>query len=222
MKTVSTPIIWLGLVATVGLFVVYPVWSNQVPTPPLFQNVTVQVFTGLMGWLFAVALLVERAVEVVVMVFRDQQADLLDYAEDQATKAVADATQKANGLAGDNPGKEAAANAVIEAGKNLASIQYNKVIYRAETKEVALLTGFAFGIFVSLAGVRALHGLVAENAPVGTLFNVADIVVTGAMLAGGSEGIHRMANAFTSFMDALSARGDQAQRNAQPDTKPKP
>jgi hypothetical protein len=34
------------------------------------------------------------------------------------------------------------------------------------------------------------------------------------MLAGGSEGIHRMANAFTSFMDSLSAQADASQKRA--------
>ena len=58
-----------------------------------------------------------------------------------------------------------------------------------------------------------------DNAPVGGLFTMADIVVTGATLAGGSEGIHRIANAFTGFMDGLSSRADQVQRQAKADTK---
>lgn len=47
-----------------------------------------------------------------------------------------------------------------------------------------------------------------NSAPSG-LFRAVDVLVTGAMLAGGSEGIHRMANGFISFMDNLSTRADQ-------------
>ncbi len=219
---ISTTIAWVTLLAILGLFVVYPVLSNQVPDPAVFKPMTAQVFIGLIGWLFAVALFVERAVEVVVMVFRDQQADLLDEAEELAARASASAIQKAAVLAGDNPGKPAATDTAEAAAKTYADARHNKVVFRAETKEFALLVGLVFGIFVSLAGVRALRGLLVDNGCYVPLFTVADIVITGAMLAGGSEGIHRMANAFTSFMDGISARADQVQRNADKDKKTTP
>lgn len=198
-----TLIVWVTILATFCVFIVYPICANKVPDPMDFKPLTPQVFAGLIGWLFAISLFVERAVEVVVLVFRDSQADLLDEAAARATKAVAL-------LAGAAASKEAMDAAVKDA--NTAHDQ--KIIYRAETKEIALLVGFVFGIFVSLAGVRALHGLLSDSTQTGTLFTVADIVVTGAMLAGGSEGIHRMANAFTSFMDSLSAQADASQKRA--------
>jgi len=203
----TTSIVTTGLLVAVGAFVVYPVWSNQAPLPVDFKPLTPQAFAGLIGWLFVVALFVERTVEVVVMIFRDQQADQLDEAEENAARDFTNATKKG------------AADAVEAARQALATARQNKLVYRAETKEIALLIGFVFGVFVSLAGVRALHGLLLDATPTGNLFTAADIVVTGAMLAGGSEGIHRMANAFTSFMDGVSARGDQAQRKANEDKK---
>jgi hypothetical protein len=198
-----TLIVWVTILATLCVFIVYPICANKVPAPLDFKPLTPEVFAGLIGWLFAISLFVERAVEVVVLVFRDSQADLLDEAAARATKAVAL-------LAGAAASKEAVDAAVKDA--NTAHDQ--KIIYRAETKEIALLVGFVFGIFVSLAGVRALHGLLSDSTPTGTLFTVADIVVTGAMLAGGSEGIHRMVNAFTSFMDSLSTQADASQKRA--------
>jgi hypothetical protein len=203
----TTSIVTTILLAVVGAFVVYPVWSNQVPPPVGFKPLTPQAFAGLIGWLFAVALFVERAVEVVVMVFRDQQADLLDEAEECAAREFTSATKKA------------AADAIEAARQALVAARQARLVYRAETKEIALVMSFTFSVFVSLAGVRALHGLLLDTTPTGNLFTAADIVVTGAMLAGGSEGIHRMANAFTSFMDGVSARGDQAQRKANEDKK---
>jgi hypothetical protein len=211
----TTSIVTAVLLAVVGALVVYPVWSNQAPPPVGFKPLTPQAFAGLIGWLFVVALFVERAVEVVVMIFRDQQSDQLDEAEEHAVRVVKTAIKKAAALAGDNT----AALAVEAVRQALFTARQNKLVYRAETKEIALLISFVFSVFVSLAGVRALHGLLLDATPTGNLFTVADIVVTGAMLAGGTEGIHRMANAFTSFMDGVSARGDQAQRKANEDTK---
>ena len=222
----TTFIVTAVLLAVVGALVVYPVWANQAPPPVGFKPLTPQAFAGLIGWLFVVALFIERAVEVVVMVFRDQQADQLDEAEEHAVRVVKTAIKKAAALVGDNavapPDKKAAADAVEALRPALVAARENKLVYRAQTKEFALLVSFVFSVFVSLAGVRALHGLLLDATPTGNLFTVADIVVTGAMLAGGSEGVHRMANAFTSFMDGVSARGDQAQRKANEDTKVNP
>jgi len=210
-------IIRVFLLAIGCAFVGYPFWSNQVPVPLPFKALTPQAFVGLIAWLFAVTVFVERAVEVVVMVFRDQKADLLDEAESRATDASDNAT-KAAALANTNAvgqaDKDKAATVAEGARMALAAAHKEKVIYRAETKEIALLVGFMFGTLVSLAGVRALHGLLAETAVSDNLFTVADILVTGGMIAGGSEGIHRMANVFTSFMDSLSARTDQTQKKS--------
>ena len=219
----TTSIVTFALLVVVAALVVYPVWSNQAPPPVGFKPLTPQAFAGLIGWLFVVALFVERAVEVVVMIFRDQQADQLDEAEEHAVRVVKTAIKKAAALAGDNTAapadKKAAIDEVEAVRPALLAARQNKLVYRAETKEIALLISFVFSVFVSLAGVRALHGLLLDATPTGNLFTGADIVVTGAMLAGGSEGIHRMANALTSFMDSMSARGDQAQRKANEDTK---
>lgn len=220
MKKISIATVCVILLAIVCVFIGYPVFSKQAPEPQVFKIMSLEAFTGLIGWLFAVALIVERAVEVVVMVFRDQQADLLDEAENQAIKKFNEATKAANALALNDPTKASADNSVNAVKATLIAIQHSKVVYRAETKEVALLVGFAFGIFVSMAGVRALHSLLDANSSDGIFFTIADIVVTGAMLAGGSEGIHRMANAFNGFMDGLSARTDQVQRNARKDMTP--
>jgi len=208
----TTLLVWVTLLVTLCVFVVYPLWSNQVPEPLAFKPLSPQVFFGLIGWLFAIALFVERAVEVVVLVFRDQQAGALDAAEARATAIVA--ALAANATASQSDKDKAARDAV--------TAHEQTVSYRAETKEMAMLVSFVFGIFISLAGVRALHGLLADFTPTGTLFTVADIVVTGALLAGGSEGIHRMANAFTSFMDSLSTRADASQKKAEDSMKTKP
>jgi hypothetical protein len=333
----KSPVMAAVLLAVIALAVAGLARNQLVPGAAVFKSITPQVFAGVIGWLFAVSLFVERAIEVIVMVFRDEQADLLDYATDQAGKAVTEAAQRAqagawtfsvtdlrdlpalaaklklageavpaflktklpaatltlltnyqglgsdpvslqttlvgalntiiatgaiydaqrfagvalrpetqmllaqnpqgesllrlnrllledafpaeiarnaNVATGNDPGRELAAGAAAQARAELAAAQKRQVLYRAETKEFALQTGFLIGTLASLAGVRALTGMLADPGTAGPLFTVADILITGAMLAGGSEGIHRMANAFTGLMDGISARADQAQRNA--------
>lgn len=204
------------------LFAIYLIFRAQSPDPLPPKILNIQTFTGVMAWLFAVALFVERAVEVVVMVFRDQSADLLDDAEAQA-KADWEAKAKVSAdamttIVATQAQKSAAVQAAKEARQKFDDAHKENVVYRAGTKEFALQVGFAFGLLVSLAGVRTLHELVDWEAlkqcvgvlpPLSRVFTLADIVVTGAMLAGGSEGIHRIANVFTSFMDTTSDRIDQ-------------
>jgi hypothetical protein len=162
-----------------------------------------QNFATLLAWLFAVALFAERAVEVIVMVFRDQEADLLDQAENDATENLKTATD---------------ITGIAAARQKLADAQKSTVLYRARTKEIALIISFALGILVSFAGIHALGGVIAPSTGKDdgsiTLFKILDILITGAMIAGGSEGIHRIANVFTSTMDSLATRANQAQKNS--------
>jgi hypothetical protein len=188
--------------------------AGSAPTPLGFKPLTLQAFTSEIGWLVAVALILERAVEVIVMVFRDQQADLLDETESQATEALKSAEAFAAAVAVDaaaTPAAKAQAAETAARGRlALAAARRRTIIYRAGTKMLALRVGFAFGVLMSLAGVRALNGLLPDNTAPAALFTVVDVLITGAMLAGGSEGIHRMANVFTGFMDNLATRADQS------------
>jgi hypothetical protein len=205
IRTISHILFLAAIVIVVGICILKSVAPDALP----FKDLSAQAFTGLIAWLFAVALFVERAVEVVVMVFRDYSADLLQATEDSATAANTSAT-KALSANPTDPGLKTTADKTQSV---LDEAHKNNVMYRAKTKEIALSVGFVFGAMVSVAGVRALHGLLADNTTTTGWFTFADIIVTSAMLAGGSEGIHRIANAFTSFMDNLSSRADQDQKN---------
>lgn len=202
-------IIHILLLAAILIAVGMCILKNVVPDALPFKDLSEQAFAGLIGWLFAVALFVERAVEVVVMVFRDYSADLLQATEDSAT----DANTSANKALVANPADPGLKTIADKTQLVLDEAHKNNVIYRAKTKEIALSVGFVFGAMVSVAGVRALHGLLVDGTTTSGWFNFVDIIVTSAMLAGGSEGIHRIANAFTSFMDNLSSRADQDQKN---------
>jgi hypothetical protein len=98
MKTNPLTVITLILLGIFGLYGASLIAHNQEGAPAPFKIITPTDYTGLIGWLFVVALFVERAIEVVVMVVRDQQSDLLGDQADQAAKALATATQQTNAL----------------------------------------------------------------------------------------------------------------------------
>ncbi len=162
-----------------------------VPSALDFKAFKLEDFVGLMAWLFAISLLVERAIEVVVAMFREEKADRLD-----AELKVLDV-----------PGAAPTDPKLLEVRKLSAA-------HTAGTKQLAMTIGFAGGIFISLGGVRALHALIGPALNTGRVFTVADILVTGAVIAGGSKGIHQLANAYTGFMDALNARTAKAAADA--------
>jgi hypothetical protein len=182
-----------------------------------FKPLTPQTFAGLIGWLVAVALFVERAVEVVVTACRDQGADLLEIDKHVKTRAAlnADAALKK----ADAAGAAAAATAAAAANDAAQAAQDAITAYRAVTKEFALKVSFGFSFCVAVAGVRALHGLLPDGYATGRLFTVVDLAVTSAMLAGGSEGIHRLANVYTSFADSASSQYDAKNPDKNPALK---
>lgn len=188
MKSKISPFLFLAvLLAALGLVVC----KLTVPSAIALKSFEPQAVMGLLTWLFTVALFIERAVEVIVMILRDAGADALQ-AKVDAAQAQVTAAQKAD------PQAPATSQALVDASAALGA-------YRAVTKEIALCIGLVLGVLVGLAGVRALGSVVAAPAN-DPLFTAVDILITGALLAGGSEGVHQMANVFTNFMQSLAAK----------------
>lgn len=83
----------------------------------------------------------------------------------------------------------------------LAEIDLGK--YRDETKTVVSRLSLAAGILVSLAGVRILQSF-ADVSLLGkqlSLFNTIDVLLTGGLLAGGSEGVYRLTKVYENVTD---------------------
>jgi hypothetical protein len=198
-----------GIAALVIVLVPLAVWTSHAPFA-VDLDTSPTVFSGLLGILFSVAVLVERATEVVIGVFREEDGDERD-AKLKARKAVA-ANAKPEDLA--------------QAQRDVELAQKECDAFTAGTKQLAMSTGFVMGVLVAFAGVRALHTLIkvgtaaAPATPTGRWFAVVDILVTGAVVAGGSDGIHQMANVFGSFMDAVNARSDKATAQAKAESPP--
>jgi hypothetical protein len=84
--------------------------------------------------------------------------------------------------------------------------------YKVDTRRAAIVGMLALGILISVAGVRALELLLDANVFRGLsdiqrgAFEPLDVLVTGALLGGGSDGVHKLVKVITDFLDATSKR----------------
>jgi ABC-type transporter Mla maintaining outer membrane lipid asymmetry permease subunit MlaE len=163
-----------------------------------FQDFGVNQVSQVLTVLTLVALFFERALEVYVLTFRklgeqkfEAEVKNLSLVDPQKEK---DALEKLNH-------------------------------YRDETRRITLWTALLGGILISIVGFRGLepftnlHEINVTNWQ-SSLFRVLDILLTGAIIAGGSDAIHKILQAFTTFMDTAAATNKaqvvtvQAQANA--------
>lgn len=141
--------------------------------------------------LVVIALFLERATEVVMTAWRSERTKELE---------VALAREIARQGGGDARANPWAAKARLAA-------------YRAQSQRLAFLTAGVLALVVSLMGVRAVEMIVEPGAVAGfthrgqqTLFVGMDILITGLLLAGGADGIHKVVDAFTTFLDSTRQR----------------
>ncbi|PWB76076.1 hypothetical protein C3F09_01145 [candidate division GN15 bacterium] len=148
-----------------------------VPQITPFWQFTVTEVVELLMMLFLVSLFVERAVEVIMGAWRGR--------EKQELEAEAGIQRR---FSTDGKVKEDAERAYE--------------VYKAEFRVFSLLVALFIGLMISALGFRVLQPLVDpiahRNLPGWhkALFTSADTFVTGAMIGGGSEGIHRVLDAF--------------------------
>jgi hypothetical protein len=184
----------LVLAAAIG-GTAFLVHKNRVLPAVGFEKVDLHSVLNLLGGLFVVALMAERAVEVIISVLRD--ADAQEMQDDINAVTAELAAAKAAVLP---------VQADIDAfAKVLAAEQKTLGAYRIDTKETSYCISFVLGLALALVGVRGLHGVLAGD-PSSGWFKLVDIVVTGAMIAGGSDGIHQMLSAITDCFNMVSKK----------------
>ncbi|WP_414544388.1 hypothetical protein [Nostoc sp. CCY0012] len=82
-----------------------------------------------------------------------------------------------------------------------------KVAYKSDTRIIALWTSLLFGFLLSGIGIRSIEPLVVIdlNNPIQIIiFRCLDALLTGGVISGGSEGIHKLIQVFINFMEATS------------------
>jgi hypothetical protein len=177
---------WLPIMLGLIIGVSIAVW------PPLkFVNLGGADFASRFSVLVFFSLLIERTVEILMSIWRSEKANKLEAAVQRLI---------ASGIATTDP-------KLIEAQNSLIS-------YKAETMQWTMPVGFALGLLVSAAGVRALSqfidltatGIGAPSEWQRWWFNLGDIVFTGALLAGGADPIHKLLDLYRKFVESSAAK----------------
>ncbi len=84
--------------------------------------------------------------------------------------------------------------------------------FKRTTRTISLWSGFILGMIVALVGIRALFPLIDARAfrslseVQQSLFRLLDVLITGGMLAGGSDGIHKLAEVYRTFMESTKIK----------------
>lgn len=180
---------------------------------------------GVMAPLFLAAAFIERAVEVVISPWRDPEADKLSDSADAkkahaktSAVAAAAATVVSSGVDPANPvafgAATVAANAATDAAVTAAQAANDAddafAQYKGKTKQYAYAIALILGLLLAYVGVRALSNFYDpppaaspfESDHQRLMFNLIDLVLSAALLAGGANGIHSAVNMFTAFFDA--------------------
>jgi hypothetical protein len=82
-----------------------------------------------------------------------------------------------------------------------------RAAYKSDTRIIALWTSLLFGLLMSAIGIRSIEPLVVidlDNPIQVVIFRCLDALLTGGLIAGGSEGIHKLIKVFLDFMEATS------------------
>lgn len=156
-----------------------------------------------LGTLFIIALFVERAQQVYINAWRG--FDRVKY-----VKAVQNLTLMLQLARAKNQTDQVHTLAV-----NLGDATIALDRFRSQTRKIAFLGGMTLGILISWVGPRILAEVVmfgTPEAPVllqathATLFSAVDILITGGLIGGGSEGIHKIVVLITDFLDRTRDR----------------
>jgi hypothetical protein len=161
-----------------------------------------------------VAAVLERALEVFLTAWRGPDAanfDLKLQHSSNEVKRLSDAVNAALKRQ-DADSVTAQSGEWREALKASKNAQEERTKYKSATQRLALWVGLVFGLIVAGVGFRILHTLVDQTAFANLsrfqqgAFRWTDILLTGGLIAGGSDGIHKLAEVYTSFMETTTKR----------------
>jgi hypothetical protein len=157
---------------------------TQNPRLILFQLFSVGEFTQEIAPLLLIALFIERTVEVMITPWRAGESKIRQLAVDAAKsqKQAVEATQK-----------------------HLAE-------WRSDTQKIAFAMGMSLGVLLAAVGLRALEifvdAAIFDQLPSvqQVTFGALDVLVTGAVLGGGADGLHKLVSVFTNFLETTATK----------------
>jgi hypothetical protein len=216
-------VIIAAAVVTITVLVSIAQWP---PDGLTFKAGILEQLGSMFGFLLMVSLFVERAVEVVISVWSDPEADKLEQELEALAEARSRQTVRIEGLLAERAEKpEPSAERLGEINKELDelrkkmrleqdrddAIDMELVKYSAHTRRVSAWVGLAIGVLTAGVGFRVLHTLFAELPATGAhkvFFTLVDVLLTGALLSGGSKAVHHIFTVYESFMEATTKKAE--------------
>ncbi len=196
MKKVKGAYIFWVLVA---LALSLPLWLT--PDSLGFHDLVFANIVQLLASLLFISLLLERALEVFMTAWRRPRAALKDLKIQTLQEKIA----KMEELKGQE--KTSKQNELINDVAELNKIKEERTTYKTETQRFALWISVILGFLISAVGIRTLNQIIdplvlEQLSDSQTLaFRLVDVFLTGGIIAGGSEGIHKIAQVYTNFME---------------------
>jgi hypothetical protein len=184
-------------------------------TPNLFTfgEFSLDKITQMLTFLGLISLFLERALEVIQATWRHPGEDVFKGEIQSYERQIADLKSE---LVGENSPKTEELSHKIS---DLEKIKLRRTEYKSQTKKIALWTALFVGVMISGVGVRALETLLKltdlTNLPTNQqpifyagqcLFRLFDTLLTGGLIAGGSDGIHKLTNLVADFLDETQNR----------------
>jgi H+/Cl- antiporter ClcA len=183
MKKLKYLVVFFAIVAVVLVCLLSPVVLQ-------FKKYSAADFTQQLTPLVLIALFIERSLEVFLTVWRGGKATTLQREVEKAAILPDTDASKVDKV-------------------NKANDDLNQ--YQFATQQIALPLALVLGILISALGVRGLGNFadldkLRDYPTQRCLFNVADTLLTGALVGGGSDFMHKVITTFTDLMDATSQK----------------
>jgi hypothetical protein len=161
-----------------------------------YQDDIFSAGTKLVGALFVVTVFVERSTAMLNSIWYGEAVRKAE-AEEEVSESELKRTSATDA---DRQAALAARNSAIEELARLDAVQ----------DRVRMIAGFFIALFVSAAGVRTLEGLqtLPKSLPPSQLgvYHAIDMLITAGLIAGGSEGIHAIADLLGRYVQATRQR----------------
>jgi len=162
------------------------------------------LFGRIIGSLILVSAIMERGLDVFLTFVHGEGADLTSGALAAAQKELNAATTALEAA----PGDSAAESRFATAKGEFDTAQNARREQRGDTRRSALPSAIVLGVLISAISFRALDSLVVAPTPEdgwwaqGNVFHAVDIFLTGAVLAGGSDGLHKLMEVYRSVTES--------------------
>jgi len=172
----------------------------------IFESFGFEEVAQLLTFLALIALFLERALEVFINTWRRPGEEEIENDIQSCERKIAESKPEIN------MGESANENSTKT---ELEKFNLKRAKYKSQTRKVALWTALFIGLLISGVGIRSLETLIdlkelkefpPDQQPIFyagqvCIFRVLDTLLTGGLIAGGSDGIHKITQVFVVFLE---------------------